>query len=162
MEYTVDKKHFQFKHLPAYASFLLNKKLEEFVTVGIRFAREVDLPMLKPLAKIPEGELVKLSLDSNRLILTALTDGTISDFIRDNLKNWAENKLEIIDKNEIEPEDLTLAYFIRRKLFAHFLYSYTPNTALHQVIISEVDVYTTYEELATWKVYFDLHRSTLI
>ncbi|MCW3072876.1 MAG: hypothetical protein JWO44_2766 [Bacteroidetes bacterium] len=158
VEYTVDRNKFKFKHLPQYAEFLLNNKLEEFVTVGIRFCREEDLPMLKPLSKMPESELVKASLDSNRQILTALQNGTIPDFIENNLKNWVNNKLGIIDKTEIAAEDLTLAYYIRRRLFAHFLYSYVQNTVLHQQIIAEVDAYTTHEELITLKVYLEMQK----
>jgi hypothetical protein len=154
----VNKKQFKFRYLPDYAAFLLKNKLEEFVTVGIRFAREVDLPMLKPLAKIPEPELVKLSIESNREVLAALVEGHIAENIEQNLRNWIENKLEIIDKNEIAAEDLTLAYFVRRKLFAHFLFSYTQNTVLHQQIIAEVDVYTSYEEVESLRIYLALQK----
>ena len=155
----VDKKLFNFKYLPEYAAFLLNEKLEEFVTVGIRFCREIDLPMLKPLAKLPEKELVNLSLESNRAILMNLNKGTIDEFINNNIKNWIENKLGVIDKSEIVTEDLVLAYFVRRKLFSHFLYAYTQNAAVQQLIISEVDVYTTQEELIGLKVYLDIQKN---
>ncbi len=64
----------------------------------------------------------------------------------------------MIDKNEIVAEDLILAYHIRRKLFSYFLYGYTPNAVVQQLIISEVDVYTTQEELLTLKVYLDMHK----
>jgi hypothetical protein len=154
--YQVDQKLFNFKYLPQYATFLLKEKLEEFVTVGIRFCREADLPMLKPLSKLSEEELVAISLDSNRLILKALENGTIADFINGNIQNWIGNKLGIIDKSEIVTEDLVLVHFLRRKLFAHFLYSYTQNAAVQQLIISEVDVYTTQEELLGLKVYLEI------
>src|ERR1700741_4876002 len=94
----VDETLFNFKYLPDYADYILNKQLEEFVTVGIRFCRELDLPMLRPLAKMPEKELVKLSLESNRQILTALKEGRIAEQIEENLNNWVTNKLEIIDR----------------------------------------------------------------
>ena len=152
--------HFKFKYLPDYASYLLKNKLEEFVLVGIRFSREIDLPLLKPLAKLSEQELVKISVDSNRETLNALRESQIAEHIEINLKNWVENKL-IVDKGEIAAEDLTLAFYVKRKMFTYFLYSYTPNTALHQLIVSEVDTYTTYEELAMLKVYLHIHNEHL-
>lgn len=157
-KYKVNKEVFKFKYLPEYASYLLQHKLEEFVTVGIRFCREIDLPMLKPLAKFSEEELTALSMDSNRIMLKALTEGTISDFIEENIQKWVSNKLEVLDKSEIIAEDLILAYFVRRKLFSHFLYGYTPNAVVQQLIIAEVDVYTTQEELVSLKAYLDLHK----
>jgi len=152
--------HFKFKYLPDYASYLLKNKLEEFVLVGIRFSREIDLPLLKPLAKLSEQELVKISVDSNRETLNAIREGQIAEHIEINLKNWVENKL-IVDKGEIAAEDLTLAFYVKRKMFTYFLYSYTPNTALHQLIVSEIDTYTTYEELAMLKVYLHIHNGHL-
>jgi len=156
--YKIDEKKFKFQYLPAYADYLLNNKLEEFVLIGIRFCRELDLPMLKPLARLSEQELVAISLDSNRQRLQRLIDGTIYELIEANLNKWIQNKLGFIDQDEITPEDLTLVYYIRRKQFSYFLYSYTQSAAIQQLIIDEVDSYTSNEELLALKAYFDIHR----
>jgi hypothetical protein len=153
------KAKFKFQYLPDYAKFLLNEKLDEYVTVGIRFCRELDLPMLRPLAKMPERELLELSRDSNKEILTALSNNDIVPFIEKNIKNFVENKVndkqgnKLIDKTEVVVEDLILAFYIRRKLFSFFLHSYTQNAVLHMLIASEVDYYTTQEHLLTSKAY---------
>ncbi|MGZ4033676.1 MAG: hypothetical protein ACXVPU_12810 [Bacteroidia bacterium] len=157
-EFKIDKTVFKFKYLQDYASFLLNNKLEEYVTVGIRFCREVDLPMLRPLAKLSEKELITLSLDSNKEILSALVNDSIADFIEKNINRWISNNLGIIDRYEIVPEDLTLAFFLRRKIFSHFLDSYTKNVVLQKLIIAEVDVYTTQEELISLKAYIGIQK----
>ncbi|MCW3077726.1 MAG: hypothetical protein JWO32_2335 [Bacteroidetes bacterium] len=154
----IDKTKFTFQYLTNYATYLLSNRLEEFVTVSIRFCREVDLPMLKPLSKFSEKELVNLSMESNRLMLEAIAKNSIAEYIEDNTKKWISNKLEVIDKNEILAEDLTLAFFIRRKTFAHFLDSYTKNVVLQKFIIAETDVYTTQEELISYKTYLGLHK----
>jgi len=168
MKFHINKENFKFEHLPKYAKYLLEHKLDEFVVIGIRFARELDLPMMKPLARIPEHELMEMSVESNKLQLNAYINNTIPDYIEMNLKNWIDNKLGnrkdgkgIIDKSEIVAEDLTLAYYIKRKLFTYFLYGYTQNVALRQSIISEMDQCTTYEELASLKVYFEILKEQL-
>jgi len=165
MEFHINKENFKFEHLPKYAQYLLDHKLDEFVVVGIRFARDLDLPMMKPLARIPEHELLEMSKESNKLQLNAYINNTISDFIELNLKNWVENKLgngkdgkTLLDKTEIVAEDLTLAYYLKRKLFTYFLYGYTQNVSVRQSIISEVDQSTTFEELAALKVYFEIMK----
>ncbi len=154
----VDKTKFEFKYLPAYADYLLKNHLEEYVKISIRFCREVDLPMLKPLAKMPEQDLINLSLESNRITLNALRDSTIAEHIHENLTKWVENKLGFIDRSEIAIEDLSLVYYIRRKTFSYFLYGYTQSAAVQQLIINEVDAYTSMEELISLKVYIDLQK----
>ncbi len=154
----VNKALFKFEYLPAYADYILRNKLEEFVLIGIRFSRELDLPMLKPLAKLSEKELVAISLESNRQILTDLVNGNIGNFIENNLNAWIENKLGIIDRKEIIAEDLVLAYYIRRKLFSYFLYGYTQSAPIQQLIINEVDFYTSQEELLSLKVYIGMQK----
>ncbi len=155
----IDQSLFKFQYLPDYAKYLLSNKLEEFVTVGIRFCREVDLPMLRPLSKIPEKQLIELSMQSNREILTALSENNIAAFIEKNISKYINNQLidqygnKVLDKTEVVAEDVILAFYIRRKLFSFFLYSYTQNTVVHMLISSEVDTYTTNEQLLTTKAF---------
>jgi len=157
IEYSINKDLFHFKYLPEYAAFLLKNKLEEFTIVGIRFCRQFDLPMLKPLAKISEKELTNLSIESNRQLLKALSENRITEFIEKNTQSWIDNKIGILDQNEVQAEDLSLAYFIRRKTFGNFLYAYSPNPTIHQLITEEVDLYTTQEEVINLKVYLQMH-----
>ena len=155
---------FKFQYVPEYAKFLLARKLDEFVTVGIRFCRELDLPMMRPLAKTPEKDLIELSRESNREILTALSDNNIVPSIEKNIKNFVNNTTidlngkKIIDRSDVIVEDIILAFYIRRKLFSFFLHSYTPNTVVHMLIASEVDDYTTKEQLLVSKALIDLQK----
>jgi hypothetical protein len=144
---------FNFKYLPAFAAYIMDNHLREYVTIGIRFAREEDLPIMKPLSRLPEIDLVEKSLESNRQALKALVNGKVVNHIEKNLENYFNNNFGIVDKSEIDIADLTLIYFIRRKMFSYFLYGYTQNPSLQQSITYEVDVYTSQEELLTLKAY---------
>lgn len=150
-----NREKFNFKYLPAFAAYIMDNHLKEYVTIGIRFAREEDLPIMKPLSKLSEAELVDKSLESNRQALNALVKGKVVDHIEKNLENYINNK-GLVDRNEIDIADLTLIYFIRRKMFSYFLYGYTQNPSLQQSITYEVDVYTSQEELLTLKAYLYL------
>jgi hypothetical protein len=155
------KAEFKFQYVPEYAKFLLTNKLDEFVTVGIRFARELDLPMMRALAMVPEKDLIELSRESNREILTALANNDIVPFIEKNIKNFVNNTIndshgkKVIDRSDVIVEDIILAFYIRRKLFSFFLHSYTPNAVVHMLIASEIDYYTTQEQLLTQKALID-------
>jgi hypothetical protein len=161
----IDAAKFKFQYLPDYAKFLLQNKLTEFVTVGIRFCRELDLPMMRPLAKIPEPQLIELSTDSNKQILTGLSDNNIVPFIEKNLENFINNNIvdikgnKLLDRTEVVAEDIILAFYIRRKLFSFFMHAYTPNAVLHTLIAAEVDAYTTQEHLLTTRAYLTAIRS---
>ena len=123
---------FKFQYLPDYAGYLLDNKLEEFVTAGIRFCRELDLPMMRPLAKFSEDELIQLSMESNRELLTYLSKNNISELIAKNIDSYINNQLvdkagnKLLDSSDIIAEDIILAFHIRRKLFSFFVYAYTP------------------------------------
>lgn len=151
-----NREKFNFKYLPAFAAYIMDNHLKEFVTIGIRFAREEDLPIMKPLSKLSEQELVEKSLESNRQSLNALIKGKVVDHIEKSLEKYLTNNSELVNTNEIDIADLTLIYFIRRKMFSYFLYGYTQNPSLQQSITFEVDVYTSQEELLTLKAYLQL------
>ncbi len=160
IQFTVNKTAFQFTYLQDYATFLLNNKLEEFVRVNIRFGREADLPLLKPLSKLSEEEIIQLSMGSSREMLKALSSGTISDQIRENASKWINNSI-IVDKDEITAEDLTLLFYLRRKIFTFFLDSYTKNVVLQKFIIAEVDSFSTQEELISLNIYLKMQQEKL-
>src|SRR4051812_27884646 len=101
IDFTINRELFKFQYLPDFASFILHKKLKEFAVVGIRFSREAKLPLLKPLSRFSEKELVDLSLVSNREMLEALTRNDAAAYIESNGKKWISNALGIVDKAEI-------------------------------------------------------------
>lgn len=167
MEYEkIDSAKFKFQYLPDFANFILKNKLDEFVTVGIRFCRELDLPMMRPLSKMSEKDLIELSRDSNKEILTALADNNIAPFIEKNIHIFVTNQIndkkgeKLLDKSEIVAEDIILAYYIRRKLFIFFLHAYTQNAVVHMLIAAELDLYTTQEHLLTVKALIEAQKPT--
>lgn len=158
----IDSNKFKFKYLPDFADHILKNVLDEFVLIGIRFCRDEDLPMLKPFAKMSETELVTLSVQSSRQMLESLSKGEIAIHILENSQRWITNSLGLIDKTDISAEDLTLAFYVRRKTFAYFLDGYTKNVVEQKFIISELDAFTTQEELISYSIYMKIQQEKLI
>jgi hypothetical protein len=52
---------YQFEHLPAYAAFLLNEHLEDYVRESIRLSHEVNLPLLQHLKAFKRSGTVPVS-----------------------------------------------------------------------------------------------------
>ncbi|MDF2449542.1 MAG: hypothetical protein K0R26_2046 [Bacteroidota bacterium] len=158
------KSALKFQYIPDYANFLLNNKLEEFVLVGIRFCREVDLPMMRPLSKLSEKDLVTMSMDTNKELLEALAHNKVVTLVEKNLLSYKNNQIvdkkgqKILDRSEVLAEDIILGTRVKRKMFNFFLQSYTQNAVVHTLIMDEMDHYTTHEQLLTSKVLIDLSR----
>src|ERR1700739_844808 len=120
----VDKSKFKFQYMPDFAYFILKNKLEEFVTVGIRFCREMDLPLMRPLAKIPEKDLIAMSKDSNEELLKALAENDVTPLIEKRLELFIKNEMtnkqgqKILDRSEILAEDIILGVYLKRKIFS--------------------------------------------
>jgi len=156
---------FKFRYIPDFSNYILNQKLEEFVTVGIRFCREVDLPMMRSLARLSEKQLTELSLDSTREMLMALADNDVGPIIRRNINNFISNEIKdrdgktLLDQSEVLAEDIILIFYVRRKLFTFFLHGYTQNAVVHMLIAAELDFYTTQEQLLTTKAIIDLRKA---
>lgn len=158
---TVDPQKFSFYYLPDYANYLLHNRLEEFVTVGIRFCREAQLPLLKALDKMSERELVALSMETNRQMLHAIGTHSLAAHIRAGIAAYVSNTIGYIDQADLAAEDLTLGFHLRRKIFAYFLDGYTKNLVLQKLIIAEVDQYTTQEELIAYSIFIKIQNERL-
>jgi hypothetical protein len=158
---------FKFQYLPDFSKFILENKLDEFVTVGIRFCREMNLPMMRALEKFSEEQLIEISREGNRELLDCLSKNEVLSLIQRNIQNFLNNQIKdykgntLLDKSDVLAEDIILGMFIRRKLFNFFLHSYTKNAVLHMLIAAEVDFYTTQEQLMTSKAMIAKNQATL-
>ena len=159
------KARFKFQYIPDYAGFLLKNKLEEFVTVGIRYCREMDLPMMRALSHIPEKDLVAMSMESNAEMLEALASNKVVQLFEKNLASFIKNEMvnkkgeKILDRSEIIADDIILGTYLKRKMFSFFLHSYTQNAVVHTLIMNEMDYYTTQEQLLTSHAIIEYRKS---
>lgn len=154
----IERKKFIFKDLPSYTRWILDNKLTEFVVLGIRYSREEELPLLKPLSKFSDEELVAMSIEQYRVTLQALSENRIAPHIEESIQRWADNKLEIIDKDEIGLEDFALVAFIKRKMYRSLLEEYTTDRELMKRLMNEIDMYTSEEELVGYKAYISMQQ----
>jgi len=64
---------------------------------------------------------------------------------------WVNNQLQLISRDQISPEDITLISLIRRKLFRDFLPSYSSDLNLYIKIMEEIDRFTTLSDTTSFK-----------
>jgi signal transduction histidine kinase len=149
------------EYLPGYADFLLKHKLENLVVELLRISREEDIPVLKYFTSFSEDELITLSKKSNTEFLTAVSFNKLDDFINKSTNEWKANNLPLIDRNQIEAEDLTLVSLVRRKAFRNFLWHYTNDKIIFNNVMEDLDRYTALSEAAFFNTFITIQQEKI-
>ena len=140
------------KHLPGFATFLLENHLEEFTSVALRISREANVPILKYI-KASDEDLLKLMIPSYSELLNGLIKGTTGEIMAKTVDAWSKNQLPIIEKDQIVTEDIVLVTKTRKEVFLQFLPKYTDDLNTAIAIIREIDEYIQHYLSATFGAY---------
>lgn len=149
------------KYLPGYAQYLLDNKLREFVEMSLENARPLNIPMLKFFESLPHEELVKMSMESNRRLLTALSNNKALQYIETSKLHWINNQLPVINRDQVILEDITLVNYIRRQTFRDFLPAYSYSMEIMQQIMDEVDKFTASLDVNLFDGYVTIQQEKL-
>src|SRR5687768_4330284 len=129
----------QLELLPGYASYILTARLDEYVKKLYDFSMELDIPLMKFFAGIPEKEILKMSLDGANQLLSAIRDRSINQYIDDSRNNWLRNQLPRITKEDVIMEDISLINYARKRALREMLPDYTKDSRQVVKIIDEID-----------------------
>lgn len=158
---TAASSKWMFEQLPAFASFLKNNCVEEYVMETLRLTKEVNLPMMKYLASISDEDLFKMSIASTGEFLAAVETNKLQEHVERSLRKWMDDDFGIIKRDEISAEDILLAGFLRKKTMTKFLPSYTTDVLKAIEIIKEIDDFTKESDLAFSNVYIKLLKDRI-
>ena len=148
-------------YLPGLASYILEYKREEFVKTLLANSYEADIPILKYFRSMPAEEMFKISMESNTMLLTALKNKTPLEYIQFSAQNWIKNQLQIISRDQVVVEDITLINYARKKTFREMLQYYTQETAKMVRIMDEVDRFSLTLDSVLFKTYFGIQQEKL-
>jgi PAS domain S-box-containing protein len=128
------------KHLPAYASFLIDQQLESFAREQIALSEKMKIPLMASLKeRFNDEQLLSLATHSLREYLQYLADNNITAQLKTSMENWLQDKLEIVGKMEISAQDITLINFIRAQNLKKFIPLYTADLELAINLTLEID-----------------------
>ncbi|MCW3086155.1 MAG: sensor signal transduction histidine kinase [Bacteroidetes bacterium] len=130
--------------LPGCAQYIIDHKLDEYITEQLRITREVKLPLLRFFDSLTEEQILVVGRRTALEFLQAITTNTVKEFVISSRNRWLGDKLELIARNEVVVEDVLLIGLIRTRTFRKFIHSYTTemNTCLQ--IVDELDNLTNY------------------
>ena len=151
----------QFEHLPRFAHYLLTKQLQAFIDCQLQHARELNVPLLKLLERIPPEQLQQMMLEQTRELLQYLERNEASQLIELSVKRWVENQLPQIDQHQVVSEDITLINLSRKRAFLHFAVAYYSDVQQLAALISEIDLYNSAFEIAATNTYISLLQAKI-
>lgn len=147
-----------YKHLPAFAKYLLENKLDEFTKAQLNFSKEIKLPLLKHLQNLGEQQLLAIGAIDNRELLSYCAENKAELYIQESIEKWLNNQLPFISKSQLVAEDIALFNLMRRNTLRHFLRDYTNDNILFENILKEIDLFSTRIEAAAINAYFEMQR----
>jgi PAS domain S-box-containing protein len=125
--------------LISYLNFIKANHLEDAAKKSIKVSREMDFPLMRMFAHIPDEVLVPQSMKSIGDLVTNLQDGSYLEKQKESLQKWEDDKLEGISKNDIQPTDLVVIFAAQKKALHSFLPLYTKDPQLIIEIINELE-----------------------
>src|SRR5687768_2993968 len=93
------------KNFRTFARYLKEKHLKDLAVFNLANARNMDIPIMKFFAGVPDDILVDQGIKSMGILLTSIEKGTVWDLAKENYRKWKEDKLdsELITRNDIHP-----------------------------------------------------------
>ena len=156
---STDRLHFIY--MPAYARFLLDHKLDEFVRTQLQLSRDAQIPLLKFFSGMSDEELIRIGTASMKELLEAFENNTVNELIERSVQSWINNQLPILGRDQILAEDITSISIIRRKTFRIFLPSYTTDITARFQLMDEIDLYTAEQENRSFNTFLSLQNQEI-
>jgi PAS domain S-box-containing protein len=146
----------QFAYLPAYAKFILENHLIDYIKDQLATVKELDTPLLKVFANMPDEQLIEYSVPSHTEFLMAVVENRLAEHLATSTEKWINNQLEIIGRDEIVAEDITQIGYARKKALLKFLPLYSSDISSIISIIKEVDIFQLESDTVTTNTYIQI------
>ena len=159
--YQTHEQMYQFQHLPAYASYLLRDRLDDYVKENLRLSYEVNLPLLKFLQHLNEEEKFQLSKKTSAEFLAYLSENRVRQQIEDSLRRWLDNQLPILGKYDIDAKDITIINYVRAKVLKHWLPEYTSDVDLILKLNDEIDLLALGQNTTSTNAYIQILKERI-
>lgn len=136
-------------HLPKYAAFICENRLDAFVHRQLEILENYDLPMMAFFRHLTPEELFEVSKAGVEKLMIGLETGTAIDEARTNLDNWKNDRVPGIPRKAISLKDITLVYSIQKMAFLSFVTDYTSDPDAVMTLITELELhYINVQEMA--------------
>ncbi len=151
----------QLLYVPSFARYLLEQRLAEYVRVQIQLARSLNVPMLRYLKDFSEEALTEFLTQSAKETLGALAANKAKEQIEKSLRRWVEDQLQVMRREDVVAEDITLTSYLRKKTFLHFVADYTGDIRQAVGLIGEIDLFLHELETGSTNTYLNILKDRI-
>ena len=152
---------YQYELLPAFANFILEHHVDEFAELQYQHSHKVNLPLLQFLARFSKEELLAISKESLKELLSMLAQNKAKEQIELSLGRWVQNQLQVIQSFEVIVEDITVLNHIRNEAFKAFIPAYTNDIKTALQLTSEIDSFLVGSTTSSMRIYIDMLKERI-
>ncbi|HTM65001.1 MAG TPA: PAS domain-containing protein [Flavipsychrobacter sp.] len=161
LETTANQEKLIFTYLPAYAKFVREQHLIEYIRHQLKGAKELRTPLLRLFEGVPDEQIIEASIPDHEKFLAAAEQNRLKGLLDESMLRWVNDQLEVIGQNEIEAEDITQISYLRKTALLHFLPVYTSDIKTILGIVKEIDIYNLEGDTLATNTYIDLLRNRI-
>jgi PAS domain S-box-containing protein len=142
----------RFTHLPDYARFLYENRIQDLALEQYRLSLELKIPLLSHFADFSKTRLMDIGTQGLQKVLSALAANRAVEYIEQSVLNWKNNNIPQVTRNQVSLEDICMLSFIRCKLFRDALPSYTADQKLSIQLMEEVNAFTSVQDTLSFRI----------
>jgi len=153
---------YEYKHLPAYARFLLNNHIKEYAGEQIRLGRLLQLPVLESLLqRFSEEEMHRIAAITSREYLEFIAANQGKEQIMMSKNRWMKYQLKFVGQSELNAKDITLLNYIRGQSLKKFLLDFTRDAEMISNINAEIDLLLLGSSVTSTEFFIDVLRNKI-
>jgi len=145
-----------FSQLPAYARFIRENHLQEYVAHQLKGARKLDVPLLKIFGDMADELIIQAAMPGHIEFLVAAEENKLGQLLEESMRKWINDQLEMVGRDEIEARDITQVSYLRKTALVHFLPIYTPDVNIALEIVKEIDAYQMESDTIATNTYIEI------
>jgi PAS domain S-box-containing protein len=157
----VSENGFIFNAYPAFAKYIRENHLVEYITEQIELSYKLNLPMLVHIQHLSKEQLLEIGLPTHTDFLQAVENNRLKERLEKALKTWEDDEIGLLNRDDLSTEDITLGSYIRKMAQFKFLPLYTSDAQLMLEIIKEIEAYETESSTASTNTYINIFRQRI-
>lgn len=151
----------RFKCLPAYAMHLVHHEVDDFARELLRLYHETDIPIMRLIESMGHDQQLALVTSSSREMLTLMGTNNADQYVDQSIRNWLQNQLPLIKREQVHSQDITLVNYVRGKVLRNFIPRYTTDGALTRDLVEEIDRFTVILNSELFSTYLELQNQEI-
>ena len=149
-------------HLRDFAIFILNNFHDQYIDEVLANYKQQEVPILKLFAHLSEVELKELVGKSLTTHLHQFAYENPIESAEISIKNWKENKIPGIFREDIKIDDLVTINHARKLGLFRFLPDYAEKTLQTSHLLKEIETFYSYSEGIAIEAYNSINQEELL